>query len=121
MSRTLDKELAKVAVADLSNYNEATRTYIIPKFVAKKLENGKVYLLKLDSSLLSIIDNVVAINWNRGSIPQDSCYKAQVIKTIGKMVYIDGLAFDETNNVDLNRTWSGWLPLQQIKMLKQYD
>jgi hypothetical protein len=120
MNRTLNKELSKIQVADLSHYDAATYTYTIPKFVAIKFDIGKSYLIELDDSLIEQ-NNIICINWNKNSIPSAKYYKVEIIKKIGKMIYIDGLAYDNINNVDLNTTWSGWLPVEQIKLIKAYN
>jgi hypothetical protein len=118
MSRTIDKELSKVKVADLSHYDSATNTYVIPRFVAIKFEIGASYLIELDDSLLQTSNNIIATNWNRGSVPTSKYYKIEVIKSVGKMLYIDGLAYDIITKTDLNITWSGWLPIEQIKLIE---
>ena len=38
---------------------------------------------------------------------------------MGKMVKIEGVGFDFENQVDLNTSWCGWVPMKSIKIIKE--
>lgn len=118
-SKLVKKELQKVQFADLSDYNKETRTYKIPKNVGFKIDVGNSLLIKLDAYILNKENNVLATNWNKGSIPQYSYYKIEITKIMGKMILVDGLAFDYETNQDISDVWSGWLPLEHISIVKR--
>jgi hypothetical protein len=118
MNDIIKKELSKVKVANLDNFNTETLTYNIPKYKQFKPEINKSYLVELNDDML--ITNTISINWNNNSVPSNKYYKIEVIKILGKMIYVDGLAFDFLTKTDLNKTWSGWLPLEQLKFIETY-
>lgn len=116
MNKIIDNELKKVLVADLSHYDSATRTYHIPQYKEKKFKVGECYIILLDDYITNPIDNIVAINWNQGSIPNSSCYKIEITKVLGKMVFVEGLAYDYSTKQNKTSVWSGWLPIEHFKI-----
>lgn len=50
MSDLIKKQLEKVQIADLSNFDPKTNTYIIPQKKSIKIENNKAYLIYLNDS-----------------------------------------------------------------------
>ena len=120
MNSLINKQLQNCKVADLSNYNSETNTYTIPKYNQVRVEECKSYLVQLDRTLL--IPNpgdVFHINWNRGSLPGAEEMVVEVDKINGKTIYVDGVGFDSTTNTTTTYTWSGWLPLDKIKIVKE--
>lgn len=47
MNKIIKEQLDKVTRADLSNFNEETNTYFIPKKNEIKVENNKAYLIHI--------------------------------------------------------------------------
>lgn len=121
MNKLIEKELSKVKLADLSNYNSITNEYIIPKYIPLNLKVNSCYIIRLSNSLLFPQDNFVfASNWNKGSVPTHKYYKVQVLKVMGEsMVYINGVGYDLTTISEYDDTWSGWLPTNQIEIITQ--
>lgn len=107
MNKILEKQLANVKVADLSNYDEETATYFIPKFNQVMLEVDNCYLIKLKTRIPS--DSNLTINLNRGTSPKYLCLKIDVQKVTGKLIYVNSLGYDEETQTDINEMWSGWL------------
>ena len=64
ISKVIQKQLGQVKVADLSNYNEATKTYLIPKVSAALFDLYKCYIIKVDKSLLNSSSNFAKRNGN---------------------------------------------------------
>lgn len=118
MNKLIKNELNKVSVADLSNFNKDRNEFIIPRIKKVRLEENSYYIIKLDSSLLSRDDmSTLSSNWNQGSIPPHKYLKVDVSKIMGKMVKVNGIAYDYENQRDLNAMWSGWLPTAQVEVL----
>jgi hypothetical protein len=120
MNKYVEEQLKKVKVADLSNYDENTHTYHIPKYNEFRYEVDKCYLVKLDKMLLNGNDLPILVsNWNKGTFPTNEFLKIDVTKVLGKMICVNGLGYDFERKEDLNTMWSGWLPIQQIKMIER--
>ena len=113
----IQDQLSKVLVADLSNYDKETNTFFIKQYKQIKLEVGKYYLIKLNNVLLDK-DSEVMCNWNNSEVPPHNCLKIEVIKTVGKMIYIQGISFDEVTRTSLGELWDGWIPTDEIKVLE---
>lgn len=107
-------------VADLSNYDEATNTYIIPKISSKRPKVDCCYIIRLDKSLLIADPNsVLSSNWNKGTFPKCEYYKVDVVKEVGKLIYVNGIGYDNQTKQDLDSYWSGWLPIQQVSIVEE--
>ena len=113
----IQDQLAKVLMADLSNFDKETNTFFIKKYSHTKLEVGKYYVIKLDNILLDK-DNDVMCNWNNSVVPTSNCYKIEVIKSVGKLIYVQGISYDFENKKSLGELWDGWLPTDEIRVLE---
>ena len=109
-------QLAKCSFATPISFDEATNTFIIPRYSKPTYAIGKCYLVEIPDYLLST-ETVVAANWNSGRAPIAKYLKVYVSKTMGKMIYVDSVAYNIEQNIDLADTWSGWLPCEEIKQL----
>ena len=118
-SKIVKEQLDKCTFADLSDYNPNTRTYHIPRYVKPNYAVGKSYLVRLDNSIVNNSNSVLAANWNNGKSPSYNYYKIYVSKALGKMISIDGLAFDIEANKDMMDMWSGWLNVDNITLIKE--
>lgn len=120
MNKFIEQQLGNVKLADLSNYDESSNTYHIPKYSELRLEIGKCYLICLDDELTRYDSNSILIsNWNRGTYPKHKYLKVDVIKQVGKMVFVNSIGYDNELEKDINDVWEGWLPLQQISLVKE--
>lgn len=118
MRKILKEQLAQVQVADLSNFNQSTNTCFIPKYIKPSYDPGNCYVITLSNQIVNQPTSVWATNWNRGTYPRNNCLKIYVSKILGKMIYVDAVAFDLENNRELPDMWSGWLPESEIKQIK---
>jgi hypothetical protein len=120
MNKLIKNELNKVSVADLSNYNKSKGEFLIPRIRKIRLEENSYYIIKLDSMLLNASEmSVLSSNWNHGTFPPHTYLKVDVSKVLGKMVKVNSIAYDFENNKDLNSSWSGWLPIEQVEVLEK--
>ena len=118
--KLIEDQLKKVRVADLSNYDAKTNTYIIKKFGATRLKEDCCYIIELDESLLHSNQNsLLESNWNKGSIPNCKFYMADVLKEVGRMVQINGVGYDNETGTRLNTHWTGWLPVEKISVIEE--
>ena len=83
------------------------------------IENN-CYLIELDDSLIDPnADSIVRVNWNNGDVPKYKYYKVDVNKKMAQMIRVNGIAYDNTLKCDICEMWSGWLPVNQIKILEK--
>ncbi len=118
MSDLLKKELSKVHFADLNNFNEQTRTFIIPKYSKPKYDVGKMYIVKLPITIIGNHASALATNWNNSTAPSTEYLKVYVSKMVGKMIYVDSVAYDPETKRDLSDIWSGYLPSEEITQVE---
>lgn len=119
MNKLTKAQLQKVSIACLDNFDEQNQKFFIPRFKKDRYEIGKNYLVCLDDTLLNIECNQILVsNWNKNTIPPCKYMNVNVVKTMGRMIYIDGIGFDIDNNKNINKIWSGWLPIQLTKQIK---
>ena len=118
MKSQLAKEHLKTcAYADLSNYNEATGTFIIPKYSKPSYSIGKMYLVEVSPNIVNNTNSVVATNWNNGTAPKTAYLKIYVSNIVGKMIKVDSIAVDENTKQDLGFIWSGYLPINELTQI----
>ena len=117
MRKIIQDQLNACIYADLSNYNQQTNTYHIPRYTKPIYTVNNCYLVRLPLSIINNTTSTLAVNWNNGNAPQHEYLKIFVNKFLGKMIYVDGLAFDFMTQQDLNIMWSGWLPIEEITQI----
>ena len=118
MKSQLAKEHLKTcAYADLSKYNEATGTFIIPKYSKPSYSIGKMYLVEVSPNIVNNTNSVVATNWNNGTAPKTAYLKIYVSNIVGKMIKVDSIAVDENTKQDLGFIWSGYLPINELTQI----
>ena len=117
VNKIIEQQLKKLEYADISNFDAATNTYIIPKKVDIKIEEDKCYLIQLLPTLFK--NEVLKTNWNAGSMPMYNYMKIDVSKIIGKMIKVVGTGYDIETQTDISSFWSGWLSTQDIKVIKK--
>lgn len=116
-NKIIEEQLKKVEYADLSNFNEETNTYFIPKRTDIKLEEDNCYLIKLKPTLFT--NETLKTNWNKGSVPKYEYLKVDVSKKMVNMIKVVATAFDYDLNQDLSYFWSGWLTIADIEVLQK--
>lgn len=120
MKDIIKQQLNSLKVAQIPKFDDNTTEIIIKKLSNIPLLENHYYIIKLNDSLLIPNNNsALTINWNGGSVPKNKYYKIDVIKIMAQMIKINGLAFDYDNKIDLNKMWSGWLPLNSIEILEK--
>jgi len=119
MLKSIQDQLNKTQYTDLSNFDEKTNTFIIPKYTKPVYETKKCYLVQLNSSILNNPNSYVAANMNNGRFPTDEYLKIYVNNVSGKFIYVNGLVYDIINKKDLLKMWSGWLPIDEITMISK--
>lgn len=123
MNPIIEKQLRRVKIADLPEYDENTTHLLIKKKgtpVGMSFQEGHYYLIELEDYIIHPSPTfTLHTNWNKGVIPTEKCYKCFCIKVIGKMVQIQGVGFDYENREDLNVEWDGWLPVKSVKILRE--
>lgn len=113
----IKEQLKKCSFADLSNYDEKSQTFFIPKYTKPTYDLNKCYLIEIADYLINNKTNLIAVNWNNSTAPAYKYLKIYVSKLLDKMIYVDTLAYDIVNNQDINNYWSGWLSIDDIKQL----
>lgn len=123
MNPVIEKQLRKVKIAELPDYDENTTTLLIKKrgsptntpFIA-----NHYYLIELEDYIIHPSPTfTLHTNWNKGLVPTEKCYKCLCTKVMGKMVQIQGVGFDYDNRQDLDAEWDGWLPIKSVKILRE--
>lgn len=120
MNKIIIEQLKKCTVARIPPFDENTTHMEIPQVTAKGDTScipGHYYIIELDDYLLKSC--TIHINWNKNIIPLSKHYKCECIQIMGSMVKINGIAFNIELETDLDSTWEGWLPLNNIKILKE--
>ena len=113
----IKNQLNKVVYADLSNYDEKTNTYYIPKINQIKLQINHSYIIKVKDSLYN--NELLKSNYNQGRTPPYKNYLIDVVSILGKVIKVNGVEYDLENNRVLNNLWSGYLSIKDIEILKE--
>ena len=115
---TLQKSLDKLNYECVNNY-----TYNISRNENKEIsiEIDNYYLIRLKSDILHPSEfSTLHINWNKNIIPKFDIYKCCVTQILGKMIRIDGVAFDIASNADLGEMlYDFWVPLNSLEIIKK--
>lgn len=120
-NKIVEQQLKKVQLADLSNCQEKEDCYVylINKHVEAVLEEDKCYLIKIDIRRLNSDDYAYLVNYNKVNVyPEHEYMKIDVIKKIATLSQVNGIYYDYENKKDLNKSWSGWLPQDVIKIIE---
>jgi len=118
MRDLIKNQLKQVVYADLSHYDETTGVFTIPKYAKPKYDVGKMYIVQIPNELVGNTHSVLATNWNNNTAPQSAYLKIYVSKFVGKMIYVDSVAFNMQTRSETSFIWSGYLPTEQITQLE---
>lgn len=120
INKLILKELEKVQVAKVGEYDYCRRCFTITKYQPPSFSMNGLYIVELDSHLLNATDNEVLVcNWNAGRYPTQKYMKIKITKTLGKMMYVYGVYYDVNTQTELDEDWDGWLPTEQVKILRE--
>lgn len=114
MNKIIQEQLNQVKDADLSHFDKSTNTYFIPRKTSIVIRENNSYIIEIGN-----ISDTITNNWNQGSKPPFNCCKAIVNTYMKNMIQIDGVEYDNLNNIDGIKVWSGWLPLNDVVILKE--
>ena len=122
INKLITKELEKLEVAKVQEYDEVHHTFHFKKYEEQKYVKGKCYILRLDKHLLNATDNGLLVsNWNSGKFPTKEYVKCVVTNQIGKMIYTCGVYYNIVSNQEDDEEWIGWLPVEQVEVIEVTD
>lgn len=120
MNKLILDQLQKCEHCSVPTYDENTTMLFIPKHSVKKplvLEKDHCYQIEIADYILNPTEGfTLSQNWNSGTNPPTKVMNICVIQIMGKMIKIEGIAFDDQAQCPLNQTWTGWLPQTAIKI-----
>lgn len=120
INKLILKQLDKVEVAKVEEYDELHHTFHIKKHQEQTFEQGKYYIIKLDKHLLNATDNSLLVsNWNNGKFPTYEYVKCVVTKQVAKMIYVYGMYYNIESKQPIDEEWIGWLPIDQVEILEE--
>ena len=96
------EQLSKVQFADLSNYDEKTNIYYIPKINQIKLKISHQYIIKIKDSLYS--NEILKTNYNNNSVPPFNCYLIDIMNILNRIIKVNAIEYDIENNKTLDNT-----------------
>lgn len=125
MNPIIEKQLKKCTIANIPPYDEKSLKLIITKKTTQNNQlciPGHYYDIELSNYILNPPSECnLHVNWNKNIKPNSKIYRCEVLQIMGKMVKINGVGIDPTTQMDNNDSWMGWLPLDEIKVLKELD
>lgn len=112
----IEDQLNNTAYCDFSNGYKQDGYLIleIPRYAKTTFDPGKSYNVSLDPSIMSK-DCALSSNWNKGTAPISDRLSVYVEKAQGNMIYVDAT---EYGSPDGTAAWMGWLPVENIKIIK---
>lgn len=117
MNKIIEDQLRKVKEIEIDNLRFEDGKCIIPRKKTIKIEEDCCYKIFLMPTLF--VNTSLGTNWNNGSYPLKKYLKADIIKNMGKMIKIMGVAYDPDTGENINYFWSGWLTLQDIQIIEK--
>lgn len=117
MNKIVKEQLNKCREADLSNFDKESNTYYIKKKTSIRLLENHCYLVKLNQSIFD--NSLLASNWNNNQLPPNEYLKIDISQIMGNMIKVNSIGFDFDNNIDLNKSWQGWLPSNEIEVISE--
>ena len=80
------------------------------------------YILQLDKNLTNPeMNGVLVNNWNHGKVPTHVILEVEVKEKLGTMFLVSGFYLNDDFTKIENESWEGWLPIEQISVLKEMD
>ena len=118
----IEQQLKKVSIADISVCEEKDDCYVytIKKHVDEVLEVDNYYLVRVNLEKLRSDDYAYLVNWNKVNvIPEHEYMKVDVMKKMANMIQVNGIYYDNDSQKNLDKSWSGWLPHDVIKIINK--
>ena len=124
MNPLIKKELKQCKKAQIPALSGENNVILIPKgerAVEQIVSVGSYYIIELENYIINPPNGfTLHDNWNKGVQPKEKVMQCVVEKSMGKMVYINGIGFDRVNDSYIDGTeWSGWLPTKSITVIKK--
>ena len=120
INKLILQQLDKLQEAKVEEYDNLHHTFHIKQIGKPVFQYNIMYLVKLDSHLLNATDNDVLVsNWNKGKYPTHQYLKFAVSKKLANMLYVYGYYYDKDNECDMAEDFEGWLPAEQIEIIKE--
>lgn len=123
MNNIVKKQLEACKVADLPAWDDNTVHIVINRktqLEAKDIQLNHYYIVKLADYILHEPEGfTLSTNWNAGKKPETSYLKCCVTKSMGKMLFVEGIGYDYENKADLTPVFNGWLPSAGIKVMEE--
>ena len=116
MSERLENELKKVKYASVYKLDDTN--FFVKKDVSIRVLENKCYLVKLNDSIFNA-NNIINTNWNGGRIPKCRYYQVDVNTIMANMIKVSGIGYNEPECITPLANWWGWLPLEEIEVIKQ--
>lgn len=113
----VQEELGKVVYADLSNYDEATKTYHIPKANKIRIKLNHSYIIEVKGSIKN--NDLLRSNYNQGNEPELTTYLVDVIAILNKVIKVNGVKYNIRENKTENIYWNGYLSIRDIEIIKE--
>lgn len=117
MNKIISDQLRKVEVADLSNFDAETHSFLIPMHKELKVEEDCCYLIHIRDT--AKLNSAVVVNWNNNKFTDFSHMKVDVSKKMGKMIKVTGIKYDINLNQDCGQFWGGWLSLDDVEVIQK--
>lgn len=121
MNDLIKQQLDKVKWVVLPPYDESTTELTIPRIGAKQeLLEGHIYLISIADYILHPSDTFsLAVNWNKGIVPQSKTIRCQLLQKAGNMYKFGAIGFDEVANADKDDIYPElWLPKDGITVIR---
>lgn len=115
--KLVQKQLSMVQFADLSNYDEATKTYHIPKVNKIRIELNHSYIIRVKDSIKN--NDLLRNNYNRGNEPELTTYLIDVIAVLNKVIKVNAVKYNIKENKVENTYWNGYLSVKDIEIIKE--
>lgn len=122
MNKIIKEQLKKCKVAEIPKYTDSTYHLIIPskRRAEQCLKVGGCYLIQLADYIIHPYEGfTLADNWNKGIVPKEEYIRANVVRTFGKMIQINGKGVNDSNTKILSEYKELWLPSKGIKIIKE--
>ena len=121
MKKIIKEQLEKVTVMNIDPA-KIDKTFIIPKvtvILPNMININEYFNFYLDASLLNPKADYAKLN--NGAVPTWQSYKGILIDKKDGMMLINGVGIDSNYNVLPTVAWFGWLPMDRIVILSNYD
>ena len=123
MNELIKKLLQECEHCTIPTYSDDTTILHIPKHEIKKPLTFKLnsyYRICIDDYILNPPEGfTLAKNWNSNTNPPCKYMNVVVNQLMGQMVKIEGIGFDMEQAKPINISWSGWLPVSNVKIMEE--